>query len=219
MKRIHRPLAMMTGIEPGVVHPTAEPDPRPRAVVYARGSGAATLDALLTRLGYDVRLAEGGSAYVEWRWEDGPPAVALVGRQETPDAALVLIGRLAHEGGCPVIAIVSELDPSYVVEAGRRGAYGIVLESALETLPATIEIARARFVQYRGLQDAFTRRATLEQAKGILMAEHGIDQNAAFDLLRNHARRSSTKILDVADAVVRSHALLATPSAQQTPTA
>jgi response regulator NasT len=208
---------MMPGIEPPVAHTTAEPGPRPTAVAYARGSGAAVLAGALTRLGYDVRCVE-SSHDLEWTWQDGPPAVAFVGRQESLDAALVLIGRLAHEGGCPVIAIVPELDQAYVAEAGRRGAYGLVLESALDTLPAAIEIACARFVQYRGLQDAFARRATLEQAKGILMAEHGIDQNAAFDLLRNRARRSSTKIHDVAEAVVRSHALLAT-AVQQTPSA
>jgi AmiR/NasT family two-component response regulator len=198
------------------VHATGEPGPRPVAVVYAHAYGVAALTESLTRLGYDVRQVEGGPDDFEWRWEDGPPSVALVGRQDSPDAALALIGRLAHEGGCPVVAVVPELDPAYVREAGRRGAYGVVLERALDTLPAAIEIACARFLQYRGLQDAFTRRAMLEQAKGILMAEHGIDQNAAFDLLRNHARRNSTKILDVAEAVVHSHSLLAT-SPQQAP--
>jgi response regulator NasT len=208
---------MMRGIDPPVEHTTAEAGPRPTAVAYARGSSAAVLVEALTRHGYDVRCVE-ATDDLEWTWEERPPAVAFVGRQDSPDAELVLIGRLAHEGGCPVIAIVQELDAAYAAEAGRRGAYGLVLESALDTLPAAIEIARARFVQYRGLQDAFTRRATLEQAKGILMAEHGIDQNAAFDLLRNHARRSSTKILDVAEAVVHSHSLLAT-SEQQAPSA
>jgi response regulator NasT len=98
-----------------------------------------------------------------------------------------------------------------VQEAARRGVFGVVLETDLGALPAVVEVACARFTQYRGLQNAFARRATVEQAKGILMAQHGIDQNAAFDILRAHARRSSSKVVDVAEAIVRSHALLAAP--------
>jgi AmiR/NasT family two-component response regulator len=37
---------------------------------------------------------------------------------------------------------------------------------------AAIGINLQRFAEYRSLQGAFGRRATIEQAKGILMARH-----------------------------------------------
>ena len=40
------------------------------------------------------------------------------------------------------------------------------------------------------------------------MERHGIDEEAAFNMLRDTARRSNRKIVDVADAVVTTHRLL-----------
>jgi response regulator NasT len=48
----------------------------------------------------------------------------------------------------------------------------------------------------------------IEQAKGILMARHGIDQERAFDMLRSHSQHNGRKLGDVADAIVESHLLL-----------
>ena len=54
---------------------------------------------------------------------------------------------------------------------------------------------------------------TIEQAKGILMARHPIDQNKAFDMLREHSQRTDRKLIEVAEAVVQSHVLLLPPLA------
>jgi response regulator NasT len=198
---------MISAIDGDDDHGSGQMGPRTAAVVYARGRSAGALAEVLGRLGYEVRADE-----PVWRPDDVKPSVAFVGRHDPPELGLALIGRLAHDAVCPVVALVPELDPAYVREAGRRGAFGVVLEADLDAVPAVVEIARARFAQYRGLQHAFARRATVEQAKGILMAQHGIDQNAAFDLLRAHARRNSTRVLAVAEAIVRSHALLVAPA-------
>ena len=58
------------------------------------------------------------------------------------------------------------------------------------------------------LQTALERRTVIERAKGILMERNGIDERAAFELLRGHARDSSRRVVDVADAVSEGHALL-----------
>ena len=46
------------------------------------------------------------------------------------------------------------------------------------------------------------RPAVIEQAKGILSRTHGIDVDAAFELMRLYARRHGHRISDVARAVV-----------------
>lgn len=51
-------------------------------------------------------------------------------------------------------------------------------------------------------------RAVTERAKGILMERHGINEQEAFGMLRDQARRSHRKLVDLADAVVTSHAIL-----------
>jgi AmiR/NasT family two-component response regulator len=55
----------------------------------------------------------------------------------------------------------------------------------------------------------------IEQAKGILMACHAIDQARAFEMLRSHSQRNGRKLIEVAEAVVESHLLLL-PSATRT---
>jgi AmiR/NasT family two-component response regulator len=48
----------------------------------------------------------------------------------------------------------------------------------------------------------------IEQAKGILMARHAIDQDRAFEMLRSHSQRNGRKLIDVSEAIVESHLLL-----------
>jgi AmiR/NasT family two-component response regulator len=48
----------------------------------------------------------------------------------------------------------------------------------------------------------------IERAKGIVMERHGIDERAAFELMRDHARAQSRRVVDVAVAVAHGHSLL-----------
>ena len=75
-------------------------------------------------------------------------------------------------------------------------------------LPAAIDITLRRFADYHNLQDAFARRALIEQAKGILMSRNSITGDQAFGQLRDASRQSNTKLVDVAAAVIESHRLL-----------
>jgi AmiR/NasT family two-component response regulator len=65
-----------------------------------------------------------------------------------------------------------------------------------------------RFSEYNDLEGAFGRRAITERAKGILMERHSVDEPAAFEMLREHARTTNRKLVDVAAAVVDGHRLL-----------
>jgi AmiR/NasT family two-component response regulator len=65
-----------------------------------------------------------------------------------------------------------------------------------------------RFTEYHDLEGAFGRRAVTERAKGILMERHSVDEARAFELLRDHARNTNRKLVDVANAIVDGHRLL-----------
>jgi GAF domain-containing protein len=52
------------------------------------------------------------------------------------------------------------------------------------------------------LQHALDSRSLIEQAKGVLMERRGLDQQAAFDLLRTQARSTRQRLDDVAREVV-----------------
>jgi len=136
------------------------------------------------------------------------PDVALVGLGLSSQHALELIEQIVHESSCPVIALLSAEDPAYVREAAKRGVFAYLVDTTPDELQSAIDVTLQRFTEYHNLQGAFGRRAVIEQAKGILMARHSIDADAAFELLREHSQHNGTKLVDVATAIVDSHLLL-----------
>jgi GAF domain-containing protein len=52
------------------------------------------------------------------------------------------------------------------------------------------------------LQEALTSRAVIDQAKGMLMAQHGIGADEAFDVLRTTSQRENRKLRDLAKEMV-----------------
>ncbi len=54
------------------------------------------------------------------------------------------------------------------------------------------------------LQEATLTRSVIEQAKGILIAERGCDEDTAFELLRAASQRQNVKLRDVAQRLVDS---------------
>lgn len=54
----------------------------------------------------------------------------------------------------------------------------------------------------RNLERALDSRAVIDQAKGVLMARHGVTAAAAFDLLSEHSQRSNRKLREIAEELV-----------------
>jgi hypothetical protein len=64
--------------------------------------------------------------------------------------------------------------------------------------------ARSREIAAQQLQGALNSRVIIEQAKGRLAERLGIDMDAAFKLLRDHARNSNQRLTDIARDFVAS---------------
>ena len=144
------------------------------------------------------------------------PDVAIVGLGISSEHALELIAEIVREASCPVIALLHANDPAYIHEAARRGVFAYIIEGTPDELQSAIDITLQRFTEYHNLQGAFGRRATIEQAKGILMARHAIDADRAFAMLREHSQHNGRKLADIAAAVVESHLLLLPPLREPT---
>jgi AmiR/NasT family two-component response regulator len=146
------------------------------------------------------------------------PDVALVGLGESSDHALGLIDKIVREASCPVIALLHAPDPAFLAEASKRGVFAHISDDDVEDWQGSIDIVLRRFAEYHDLQGAFGRRALIERAKGILMERHSIDEEAAFEKLREQSRIDNRKLIDLAAAVVDGHRLLPKqPSAPPNP--
>jgi AmiR/NasT family two-component response regulator len=170
-----------------------------------------TLDLLagiVAGLGHVVVASEVDVAVVGEATKRVEPDVALVELGASSQHALDLIEEIVHQASCPVIALLASEEPDYVREAAQRGVFAYIVDSSPSELQSAIDVALQRFAQYHNLQGAFGRRAVIEQAKGILMARHGVDADRAFALLRDHSQQTEQKLVDVASGVVDLHLLL-----------
>jgi response regulator NasT len=167
--------------------------------------------SLVTALGHEAKPCALGAEALATAASSPRPDVALVGLEAEPQQGLDLIGELAGQALCPSVARLDVRRVERVAEAARRGVFAYVIGSDLDGLRNALEIALRRFREARALQEAFARRATIEQAKGILMARHSVDGDRAFDLIRDQSQRTGRKVVDIAESIVQSHVLLLQP--------
>lgn len=146
------------------------------------------------------------------------PDVALVGLGDDRVHALGMIDQIVREAACPVIVLLHSPDADFVREASQRGVFAHISDD-VDEWPSAIDIVLRRFAEFQALEGAFGRRAVMERAKGILMERHGVDEQAAFAMLRAQSRHANRKIVDLAEAVVDGHALLPSVSPEQDPRA
>ncbi len=106
-------------------------------------------------------------------------------------------------------------ETDFISRAAKRGIYAYVQPVTAETVQGAIEVAMRRHAdterlseEVEELEGAIQRRAVIERAKGILMERHSLDDEAAFELLRSHARSNNRKLVEVARAVSEGHLLL-----------
>jgi AmiR/NasT family two-component response regulator len=160
-------------------------------------------------LGHEVIARESSLSEIGRLTAIEHPDVALVIVSEGTTHALGMIDQIVHEAACPIIAILHVQDRGFIMEAAKRGIFAYVVDGGdPEELQSAIDVVLKRFAEYHNLEGAFGRRAVIERAKGILMERHGVDEEAAFDLLRDHARKTQAKLVDIAEAVVTGHPLL-----------
>jgi len=89
------------------------------------------------------------------------------------------------------------MDVTDHVVAGSAGFAQQVADSM-----AAVEEYRAAATLAHHLSEAMKSRAVIEQAKGILIADHGIDADQAFAMLVSLSQRTNTKLRHVAQRLV-----------------
>jgi AmiR/NasT family two-component response regulator len=177
-------------------------------VANERQDRLADVAAVVAGLGHEVIAPQIEVSEVGLVTAREQPDVALVGLGESSQHALELIEQIVHEAACPVVALLHAPDADFVLEAAKRGVFAYITDGKPEDWQSSIEIVLRRFAEFRDLEGAFKRRAITERAKGILMERHGIDEEQAFEMLRDHARRTQHKLVDTAQSVVEGYLLL-----------
>ncbi|WP_055087176.1 ANTAR domain-containing response regulator [Jannaschia donghaensis] len=93
---------------------------------------------------------------------------------------------------------------AYVVDGLRSDRIIPILDAAV----ARFNLFRKMRVELNATKRALEERKTIDRAKGILMKARGIDEEAAYALLRRTAMDQGRKVIDVAAALVSTAGLL-----------
>lgn len=94
---------------------------------------------------------------------------------------------------------------SFNLYGSERAAFDSLDEAVLQLLTTTVSRAIGDYARVRsarevaaGLHDALEHRAPIEQAKGMLMALHNVNEDAAFAMLSTESQRTNRKLRDIA---------------------
>ncbi len=175
-----------------------------------------TLRTQLRALGFEV-VAEATT---------GRQAVELASRCE-PDLAILDIKMPELDGiaaareitahrPMPVILLTAYSEPELVERATEAGVFAYLVKPVSEEdLLPTILLARARFEEFRLLQqevadlrEALEARKVIERAKGILMKRLGISEAEAFRRMQVQSQKENKKLVEIARAIVTAHGVL-----------
>jgi AmiR/NasT family two-component response regulator len=150
--------------------------------------------------------------------------LAVVAVHRDAAHALRLVEQLNDTASCPVVLLLEDDDPGVVRAALDRGLDAYASRATADALQSAIDLARRRFSelrdlgrQVRDLEAGAERRAVIERAKGVVMERHNVDERRAYALLRGHARDNRLSLAELAEAVLRSRAVLPGPRHEPEP--
>lgn len=93
---------------------------------------------------------------------------------------------------------------AYIVDGLKRDRVKPILDMAITRFNAFARLER----ELQEAKDALENRKVIDQAKSLLMRARGLDEQAAYALLRKTAMNQNRKIVDVSESLVMSATLL-----------
>lgn len=171
------------------------------------------LREMLTNLGYLVvgEVADGRSAVNQAR-ELRPDVVIMDIKMPDMDgieAATIL----TEERIAPVVLLSAYSQRELVQRAREAGVVAYLVKPYREEeLSPAIEVALARFAEFKDLQkqvtdlqEALETRKLVDRAKGILMDKQGLTEAEAFRKVQKMSMDNRKPMKDVAEAIILAH--------------
>lgn len=170
-----------------------------------------TMAQALSKAGYRVTTAESADE-AETYLSDGlqRPQLVILDVQMPGQNGLTLAQRLRDLDHIPFMMLSAYSDAETVQLATVQGAMGYVVKPVdpVQLVPA-IEAALARADDLQELrttrmqlQSALDNERDINLAVGITMMQHRLSRKAAFELLRQGARRQQRKLIEMARGII-----------------
>lgn len=186
------------------------------AIIDENAARAAVIEQGLREAGLADVAILGGCAGLVARLEAIVPDVVLMslgnpGRDQLEES-FALSRALAR----PIAMFVDQSDERAIAEAIDAGISAYVVDGMRkDRIKPILDLAVRRFKAFARLQaelaeakSALAERKAVDRAKALLMKRRGIDEPAAYALLRKQAMDSGRRIAEIAEALVTADALL-----------
>jgi two-component system, response regulator PdtaR len=171
------------------------------------------LREMLTNLGYlVVGEASDGRAAVHLARELKPDIVIMDIKMPDMDG-IEATQIMTSERLAPVLLLSAYSQQELVQRARQAGVAGYLVKPFRESdLPPAIEVALARFGEFRdlqkevtNLQDALETRKLVDRAKGILMDSQALNEAEAFRRIQKLSMNNRKSMRAVAEAIILAH--------------
>ncbi len=203
---------MMTGTTIGEASGDGDPV---IAIVDESPARAAILEEGLREAGLSRIhvIAETGS--LVRRLAELSPDVILIDLENPSRDVLEQMFQVSRVMARPVAMFVDRADHDMMAASIEAGVSAYIVDGLKkERVKAILDMTVLRFRAFAKLKreldetrGLLEERKTVERAKGILMASRGLDEQAAYDLIRKTAMNEKTRMVEIARSVITAASL------------
>jgi two-component system, response regulator / RNA-binding antiterminator len=116
----------------------------------------------------------------------------------------------------PIVMFTHDGDKAQIKLATQAGVSAYVVGTiSSERLTPVIDAAIARFDEFKSLRTELSEaklkldeRKTIERAKGLLMKQRALDEDAAYEMLRSMAMKKNMKLADLSHQLIEAASML-----------
>ena len=192
------------------------PSPIRVLIVDESAERAALIEAALVASGCEVIERLIGRADLHDKLITLEPDVIIISMESPDRDALEDMSRITSQRPRPTVMFVDHSDNESIRGAVHAGVSAYVVGGLCpERVRPVLEVAIARFHEFQALRrelesarESLEDRKVIERAKGLLMKSRGLEEDAAFRLLRKIAMDRKMRLAAVAREVVAAAELL-----------
>ena len=195
---------------------TEKKRPLTTLVIGEQSDRSALLKSALTQAGYTVLACITSTRHLVEQVGELNPDI-LVADLYSPDRdTLEDLQALFRSQPLPVVMFAQDEETLTIEKAIRAGVSAYVVNEIADTrLRPLLKVAITHFREDRALRTeleetrhTLAERKMIEKAKGLLMEQRGLDEEAAYQLLRKTAMDGGQRVAELARSLIRAAELL-----------
>src|SRR5262245_22229307 len=171
---------------------------------------AEIVQAGLAAAGYRLLVRLDGTQDLAGRVQELQPDIVVVSIDSPGRDTIEDMRRTTDVMPRPIALFVDQSDPATIAAAMEAGVSAYVVKGlAQERVRPVVEVAVAHFNRYHAMREELERarlslveRKTIDRAKGFLMEQQALNEDAAYKLLRKLAMDQNKRIGEVAREIV-----------------